>query len=63
METREMMKNVYGNQCMSRTHCCEWFKRFNPIMSYLNPYSVDSGIRFKSPNNTESTVALRPEVI
>jgi hypothetical protein len=22
-----MVKNVYGDQCMSRTHC-EWFKRF-----------------------------------
>jgi hypothetical protein len=23
----------------------------NPMKSYLNAYSVDSGIRFKSPNN------------
>jgi hypothetical protein len=28
METHEMMKNVYGAQCMSCTHCYEWFKRF-----------------------------------
>jgi hypothetical protein len=29
-ETHEMMKNVYGVQCMSRTHYYEWFKRFKP---------------------------------
>jgi hypothetical protein len=28
METHEMTKNVYGDQCMSRTHCYEWFKQF-----------------------------------
>jgi transposase len=28
METHEMMKNVYGDQCMSCTHCYEWMKRF-----------------------------------
>jgi hypothetical protein len=27
METHEMVKNVYGDQCMSCT-CYEWFKRF-----------------------------------
>jgi hypothetical protein len=26
--THEMPKNIYGDQCMSRTHCYEWFKRF-----------------------------------
>jgi hypothetical protein len=24
----EIMKNVYGDQCMSHTHCYEWFKGF-----------------------------------
>jgi hypothetical protein len=28
METHEMMKNVYGDQCISHTCCYEWFKRF-----------------------------------
>jgi hypothetical protein len=28
-ETHELMKNVYGDQCMSHTRCYEWFKRFN----------------------------------
>jgi hypothetical protein len=28
MKTHEMMKKVYGDQCMSRTRCYEWFKRF-----------------------------------
>jgi hypothetical protein len=28
METLDMMKNIYGDQCMSRTQCYEWFKRF-----------------------------------
>lgn len=28
METREMLKNVYGEQCMSRTRCYEWFMQF-----------------------------------
>jgi hypothetical protein len=23
-----MIENVYGDQCMSRAHCHEWFKRF-----------------------------------
>jgi hypothetical protein len=27
-ETRDMMKNVYGDQCMSRTLCYERFNRF-----------------------------------
>jgi hypothetical protein len=27
-ETHEMMKNVYGDQCMSHTRCYVWFKRF-----------------------------------
>jgi predicted DNA-binding protein YlxM (UPF0122 family) len=27
-ESHEMMKNVYGDQCMSHTCCYEWFKRF-----------------------------------
>jgi hypothetical protein len=27
-KTHEIMKNVYGNQCMSRTCCYECFKRF-----------------------------------
>jgi hypothetical protein len=27
-ETHEMMKNVYGDQCMSHTRCYEWFKLF-----------------------------------
>jgi hypothetical protein len=27
-ETHEMMKNSYGDQCMSRTRCYEWFKCF-----------------------------------
>jgi hypothetical protein len=27
-ETREMMKIVYGDQCVSWTRCDEWFKRF-----------------------------------
>jgi hypothetical protein len=25
-KTHEMMKNAYGDQCMSRTHYHEWFK-------------------------------------
>jgi hypothetical protein len=28
MEAHEMMKNVYGDQCMSPTCCYEWLKRF-----------------------------------
>jgi hypothetical protein len=28
METHEIMKNVYGDQCMRHTHCYEWFKWF-----------------------------------
>jgi transposase len=28
METCKMMKNLYDDQCMSHTHCYEWFKRF-----------------------------------
>jgi hypothetical protein len=28
METREMMNNVYGYQCMSPTRSYEWFKGF-----------------------------------
>jgi hypothetical protein len=28
MGTHEMMKNVYGYQCMSCTRCYEWFMRF-----------------------------------
>jgi hypothetical protein len=27
-ETHEMMEKVYGDQCMSHTCCCEWFKQF-----------------------------------
>jgi hypothetical protein len=27
-ESHEMMKNVYGDHCMSRTRCYECFKRF-----------------------------------
>jgi hypothetical protein len=27
-ETYEVMENIYGDQCMSRRHCYEWFKRF-----------------------------------
>jgi hypothetical protein len=27
-EAHEMMKNAYDDQCMSRTHCYECFKRF-----------------------------------
>jgi hypothetical protein len=27
-ETCEMMKSIYGDQCMSCTRCYEWFKRF-----------------------------------
>jgi transposase len=27
-ETREMLKQVYGDQCVGRTQCYEWFKRF-----------------------------------
>jgi hypothetical protein len=27
-KTHEMIKNVYSDQRMSRTHCYEWFKRF-----------------------------------
>jgi transposase len=27
-ETHEMMKNLYGDQCISRTRCYERFKRF-----------------------------------
>jgi hypothetical protein len=27
-ETHEMLKQVYGDQCMGRTQCYEWFKRF-----------------------------------
>jgi hypothetical protein len=27
-ETHEIMKNIYGDQCMSRTRCYEWFKQF-----------------------------------
>jgi hypothetical protein len=27
-ETREVMKNGYGDQCINRTHCYEWFKQF-----------------------------------
>jgi hypothetical protein len=46
----------------ARDSPCTYVK-INPMMSYLNAYSVDSAIRFKSPNNTEGTVALRPEVI
>jgi hypothetical protein len=41
METHRMMKNVYGDQCMSRTCCYERFKRFKdswclgrPSLSY-----------------------------
>jgi hypothetical protein len=28
METHEMMKSIYGDQCMIRSHCYEWFKQF-----------------------------------
>jgi hypothetical protein len=28
IETHKMMKNVYPDQCMSRTRCYEWFKQF-----------------------------------
>jgi hypothetical protein len=31
--TDEMMKNVYGDQCLSHTHCYEWFKRFKRMVS------------------------------
>jgi hypothetical protein len=27
-ETHDMMINICGDQCMSRTRCYEWFKRF-----------------------------------
>jgi hypothetical protein len=27
-KNHEIMKNVYGDKCMSRTLCYEWFKRF-----------------------------------
>jgi hypothetical protein len=27
-ETHEMVKNVYDDQCVSRAHCCEFFKQF-----------------------------------
>jgi transposase len=27
-ETHEMLKQVYGDQCVGRTQCYEWFKRF-----------------------------------
>jgi hypothetical protein len=27
-ETHEMMKSIYVDQCMRRTRCYEWFKRF-----------------------------------
>jgi hypothetical protein len=27
-KNHEMMKNVYGDKCMSRTLCYEWFKPF-----------------------------------
>jgi hypothetical protein len=27
-ETHEMLKEAYGDQCMGRTQCYEWFKRF-----------------------------------
>jgi hypothetical protein len=27
-ETHEMIQNIYGDQCMSRTRCYEEFKRF-----------------------------------
>jgi hypothetical protein len=31
METHEMMKNVYGDQCMSRTRCYEWSKQVSTV--------------------------------
>jgi hypothetical protein len=27
-KTHEMLKEAYGDQCMGRTQCYEWFKRF-----------------------------------
>ena len=27
-ETHQMMKKVYGDDCLSRSHIHEWFKRF-----------------------------------
>ena len=28
-QTIQLLNQAYGEDCMSRTQCCEWFKRFN----------------------------------
>lgn len=28
IETHIIMQNVYGDQCLGRTQCYDWFKRF-----------------------------------
>ncbi|KAJ8941878.1 hypothetical protein NQ318_001731 [Aromia moschata] len=30
-EAYAMLKEVYGNECLSRTHVFEWFKRFKEV--------------------------------
>ena len=35
-ETYELLKKVYGDDCMSRTQVCTWFTRFKNDLDDLN---------------------------
>jgi hypothetical protein len=54
MDTHEMMKNVYGDQCMSHTHCYEWLKRFKAVGSQHTMSRIGDG-----PQRHVMTLMLR----
>jgi transposase len=54
-ETFEMLKNAYGEECLSKTSVFEWHKRFKDGREFLQGYQRKA--RF-SPSRTEESMEV-----
>jgi len=50
-ETHEIMQNAYGDQCLRRTQCYDWFKRFKDGRK-----SVDDDQRSGCPSTSKTVL-------
>ncbi|KAJ8932494.1 hypothetical protein NQ318_012079 [Aromia moschata] len=48
-EAYAMLKEEYGNECLSRTQVCEWFKRFKKGRE-----TTDNDPRFGRPSTSKT---------